>query len=98
MSQHTFHIKSKTAPVVELDPEAMAAYVRFKDTKVAKTLDQPAENMHIAIDLDSANEVVGIEAVGFTEFSLSFLLKQVNIPRRNVDFEGMTIRPTVAMA
>lgn len=51
-------------PVVELDSEARAAYVRFSNRKVAKTSPVTADGCIITIDFDSIGGVVGIEMIG----------------------------------
>lgn len=83
---HHFSIGSKTPPTVELDSAARSVYVRFKKTAVAKTVPQHSEHMHIAVDLDSSGQVVGIEAVGITNFTLHALLKSASVKAPNMDF------------
>jgi hypothetical protein len=92
--RHVFTIKSPTPPTVEIDYEAQAVYVRFKKTQVAKTISQPAEQMHVAVDLDSRNEVVGIEAVGLTSFSLQKILEKACVKAPQVNFSRAQIVPT----
>ena len=76
---HKFVIKSNRAPVVEIDSAAQAAYVRFKHAKVARTLDAGATSMHIAIDLDANNEVIGVEAIGLHQFNIELVLKKARM-------------------
>jgi len=85
--RHGFSVTAKTPPSIEFDPYVGAVYVRFKKTRVVKTIPQPAEHCHIAIDLDSEGEVVGIEGIGFTSFTIQKLLKmsKVTIPE-GMDF------------
>ena len=70
-------VKCKTPPTVEIDTEASAAYVRFKRTKIARTLRHGAKWPIVTVDLDVHGEVVGIEFVGVKKFNLGYLLKQV---------------------
>jgi uncharacterized protein YuzE len=63
---HVFLVKSKTPPIVELDVESQAAYVRFKKGVVARTVTHPDEHLHVAVDVDKSGEVIGIELVGGT--------------------------------
>lgn len=77
--RHEFLVKSKTAPIVELDMMAHAAYVRFKKGGVVRTIARQTEQMHLAVDVDKNGNVIGIEAVGFTELRLDKLIKKANV-------------------
>ena len=68
-------IASGTPPVVEIDTEARAAYIRFSHAKVERTIPIDSELTLVAMDLDERGSVVGIEVVGATEFSIAELLK-----------------------
>ena len=92
--QHRFIVKSSTPPTVEVDSQARAVYVRFKRAKVKKTIPQKAELSHIAIDLDAKGEVIGIEAVGITNFTLHALLKMASVKAPNLDFSRTKYRPS----
>jgi uncharacterized protein YuzE len=70
-------VKCKRPPTVEIDTEASAAYVRFKRTKIARTLRQGSKWPIVTVDLDAQGEVVGVEFVGVRKFNLGYLLKQV---------------------
>jgi hypothetical protein len=83
--QHSFHVQSAVPPTVEIDTQAASVYVRFRKSAVARTVSQNAKLAHIAIDLDSKNQVVGIEAVGVREFNLAFLLRQARVDAPRVD-------------
>jgi uncharacterized protein YuzE len=83
--QH-FIIKGAPATTVEVDTQVNAVYVRFKKTSVARTVAQPCAMMHVAVDLDSRGEVIGIEAVGIKEFSLSFVLQKASVKAPDLDF------------
>jgi uncharacterized protein YuzE len=84
--RHDFLVTSSAPPTIEVDREATAVYVRFKEGPVAKTVTQPCETMNIAIDLDAKGEVVGIEAVGVTEFSIRSILESASVRAPNTDF------------
>ncbi len=72
-----------------------AVYVRFKQARVAKTVPQNADHCHMAIDLDSKNDVIGIEAVGVTSFSLHALLRMASVKApENMDFSRAEYSPT----
>ncbi len=71
----TLTIESKTPPVVEIDTEAGAAYVRFSHEKVARTIPIDTDGIFLAMDLDEKGSVIGIEVVGAKEFSVTELLK-----------------------
>ena len=66
-------------PVVEIDTEATAAYIRLRDTKVARTEPYKSEQGLVMLDFDADENVVGIEVVGQQEFSIRELIKQVPI-------------------
>ena len=76
---HRFSIKSSSPPSVEIDTQASAVYVRFKKSAVAKTVSQPGELIHVAIDLDAKGEVVGIEAVGAKQFNIEVIMKRAGV-------------------
>lgn len=87
IEEHNFVIRNPKAPVVEVDTEAMAVYIRFSNKKVARTIPRESNAMIIAVDLDSAGEVIGIEAVGIKEFGITKLVEVVKkASGRNVDF------------
>ncbi|MDQ6913140.1 MAG: DUF2283 domain-containing protein [Verrucomicrobiota bacterium] len=66
-------------PVVEIDTEATAAYVRLRAGKVAQTKRFESGERLIMLDLDSEGQVIGIEVVGQQEFSIRELLKSLPV-------------------
>jgi uncharacterized protein YuzE len=80
-------VKCKVPPTVEIDTEASAAYVRFKRTKIVKTVRHRVKWPIVTLDLDSRGEVVGVEFVGVKKFNLDYLLRQVPLkaPSRAID-------------
>jgi len=70
-------VKTKTAPTVEIDTEARAAYVRFKRAKIARTLRYGPKWPIVTLDLDARGELVGVEFVGVRKFNLGYLLRRV---------------------
>jgi uncharacterized protein YuzE len=92
--RHSFIVKSGAPPTVEFDTQSASVYVRFKKANVARTVAQPCESMHVAIDLDSKGEVIGIEAVGITEFSIRFILQKAAVEAPDVDFSKARFVPT----
>jgi uncharacterized protein YuzE len=76
---HVFIVRSRAAPIVEIDTEAGAAYVRFKRARVAKTLRHRSKWPIVTIDLDASGEVIGIEFVGVKKYNLEYLLKRAPI-------------------
>ncbi len=62
-------------PVVEIDTEAKAAYVRFSKNRVAATKEVDDNNCIVTIDLDKAGNVVGVELIGVEKFEIRFLLQ-----------------------
>ena len=73
-----FVILSTQPPVVEIDTEARAAYVRLRNT-VAHTEPYGSEKGLVMLDFDADGDVVGIEVVGHQEFSIRELIKQVPV-------------------
>lgn len=74
-----FVIPITEPPVVEIDTEATAAYVRLRNTKVAHTEPYGSEKGLVMLDFDADGDVVGIEVVGQQEFSIRELIKQVPV-------------------
>lgn len=83
--RHAFRVNGAAPPVVELDPAADAIYVRFSRRAVARTVDQQAARMVVTVDLDARGEVVGIEAIGSTRFTLRGLLDAAGVRAPKVD-------------
>lgn len=93
-----FVVKSASAPTVNVDPEAAAVYVRFKRAKIARTVARPSRSFHLAVDLDAKGEVVGVEAVGITEFSLAGLLARAAVKAPKADLGAAIFRQAPAIA
>lgn len=77
----SFRVKSPTreAPVVEVDTAAQALYVYFqRGAKVDRTVVQSQWPL-VAVDLDRKGAVVGVEACGVSEFTLSRLLGKARV-------------------
>jgi uncharacterized protein YuzE len=77
-------IRSSNPPIVEIDTAARAAYIRFKTSKVAKTISEDTTGPVVAIDLDENGEVVGVELVGVGEFTLRVLLRIARVKAPNI--------------
>lgn len=73
------HVDSKAVPTVELDSSAHAAYVRFSNNKVARTVEITSYDCIVTVDLDSEGNTVGVELVGVTEFGIEPLLKKAGV-------------------
>src|SRR6266849_6695206 len=74
-----FVIPITEPPVVEIDTEATAAYIRLRDTKVVATKPFGSEKSLVMLDFDADENVVGIEVIGQHEFSIRELIKEVPI-------------------
>ena len=84
-------VKSTEPPVVEIDEEAWAAYVRFKRGAVSRTVELPRQRGMVTVDLDPNENVLGVELIGVREFTLSALLKRVpQIQLRDATLLGKT--------
>jgi|SRR5690349_17482986 uncharacterized protein YuzE len=77
-------IPEKASPVVEIDTEAGAAYIRFSNEPIFKTLLLRDDEIVATVDIDSKGVPVGIEVVGTTEFTLDKLLEDAGIPHYSV--------------
>ena len=75
--KHGFVIPITKPPVVEIDTEATAAYIRLRETAVARTEPYPSDSGLVMLDFDTDDNVVGIEVIGQQEFSIRELLKLV---------------------
>ena len=76
---HGFVIPITEPPVVEIDTEATAAYIRLRDAKVARTKPFGSGHGLVMLDFDADGNVVGIEIVGQQEFSIRELIKLVPV-------------------
>lgn len=74
-----FVITITAPPVVEIDTEATAAYVRLRAGMVARTKPFESGQRLVTLDLDSEGQVIGIEVVGQHEFSIRELLKSLPV-------------------
>ncbi len=74
-----FVIPITQPPIVEIDTEATAAYIRLRDTKVVATKPYASEKGLVMLDFDADENVVGIEVVGRQEFSIRELIKQIPV-------------------
>jgi len=74
-----FVISITKPPVVEIDTEATAAYIRLRDTKVIATKPFGSEKGLVMLDFDADENVVGIEVIGRHEFSIRELIKEVPV-------------------
>lgn len=75
MHIETLRVENSAVPTVEIDTAARAAYVRFSNQKVAKTISDDRPGVVVAIDLDARGKVVGVELIGVRNFSIETLLK-----------------------
>lgn len=92
--RHGFIVRSKSPPTIEVDSSVKAVYIRFKRAPVSKTVPQPGEHCRIAIDLDSNGDVIGIEAIGVSQFSLHALLKMASVKApETMDFSRAEYSP-----
>lgn len=74
-----FVIPITKPPIVEIDTEATAAYIRLRDTKVVATKPFGSEKRLVMLDFDADENVVGIEVVGQQEFGIRELIKQLPV-------------------
>src|SRR6059036_1489458 len=74
-----FVIPITEPPIVEIDTEATAAYIRLRAGKVARTEPFESKKGLVMLDFDANGNVVGMELVGQQEFSIRELIKQVPV-------------------
>jgi uncharacterized protein YuzE len=81
MKRDIYFIRSTKPPVVEIDTEVRAAYVRFSNNRVVCTKEVPNADTSaiITIDLDEKQNVVGVELIGVTRFEIKVLLQRVPV-------------------
>ena len=75
------------APVVEVDTVAQALYVYFqRGVRIARTVVQNQWPL-VAVDLDKHGAVIGVEASGVEEFTLSPVLRSAGVqaPRQAIN-------------
>ena len=80
-------VETKMPPIVELDSEAHAAYVRVSRNKVARTELIDDRKCIVTIDRDKNGDPVGIELVGVSEFGIQSLLQiaSVRLPKKDIE-------------
>lgn len=74
-----FVISITEPPVVEIDTEATAAYIRLRASAVVRTEPFGSDKGFVMLDFDANENVVGIEVVGQQEFSIRELIKQMPV-------------------
>ena len=59
-----FVIPITEPPIVEIDTEATAAYIRLRDTKVARTEPYESEKGLVMLDFDAKGNVASVQRTG----------------------------------
>jgi uncharacterized protein YuzE len=81
-----FLVQSKSTPVITIDNEAIATYVKFGDGKIVQTSETHCDlGGVITVDLDRHTHVVGVEAIGGREISLQNLLQKTKVEAPKVN-------------
>src|SRR5881409_3988280 len=80
-------VRSSSPPTIEFDQVVQAWYIRFKRTKVAKTVHHDRPRIVLTVDLDASDEVVGVELLGVREFSINQFKRITNIHAPRIDFD-----------
>lgn len=83
-------------PTIEFDPAVMAWYVRFRNAKVAKTISEESSGYIYAVDLDTNNQVIGVELLGALEFTIGGFKAIPGIDATGVDFEQARFVPAAS--
>lgn len=97
-NKHVLLVKSAQPPVVEFDGESGSAYIRFKKTKVERTLEQCTQGPIITVDLDKSGDVVGVEAILWDEFEIANILKIARVRADSIDFAHAKFRAPIRCA
>ena len=66
----------EVTPVVEIDTETPAAYIRISHAPVSRTIVLRDEEVLSTMDLDANGKLIGIEVVWPTEFGIEKLLAE----------------------
>ena len=66
----------EVAPVVEIDTDAPAAYIRISHYPVSRTIVLRDDEILSTMDLDASGNLIGIEVVWPTEFGIEKLLAE----------------------
>lgn len=77
--RHFLLVKSRQPPMVEIDAEASALYIRFQKGRVAKTIRHPSKWPLVTVDLNADGDVLGVEIVGVSKFNLAALLRKAAV-------------------
>jgi hypothetical protein len=76
MSAAIDSVPIEVAPVVEIDTEGPAAYIRVSHHSVSRTLVLRDDEILSTMDLDASGNLSGIEVVWPTEFGIEKLLAE----------------------
>ncbi len=96
MHMHDRHLEFEVPtnpPRIEFDQKVRGWYLRFRKTKVAKTISEERPGVVWAIDLDSNNRVVGLELIGVEEFTIEKLRTISPIDTSKIDFDRAVFIP-----
>src|SRR4051794_7137038 len=76
MSATVDSVPIEVAPVVEIDTEAPAAYIRISHNPVSRTSVLRDDEILSTMDVDAEGNLIGIEVVWPTEFGIEKLLAE----------------------
>jgi hypothetical protein len=82
--------------VIEIDPSCHAVYVRFRKTRVHRTVSDSKRGSIMAIDLDVKGRVVGIELVGIANFSVNAIRRRLPERFKDLDLDRAEFMPARA--
>jgi hypothetical protein len=86
----------KVPTVIEIDPSCHSVYVRFRATKVHRTVSDSKRGPVMAIDLDARGQVVGIELLGVATFSVNAIRRRLPERFKDLDLDQAEFMPTPA--
>ncbi len=94
-----FTISTRTPPTIEITPDIGAVYIRFSTHPVARTQDASTRTTDIHMDIDAKGRLVGIEALGMENITLSKIekiLHRLPLSNRDIDLRKSRIEtPTL---
>jgi uncharacterized protein YuzE len=89
-------LKTRAAPVVEIDPACHAVYVRFSSARVHKTLSDNRGAAVLAVDVDAKGQIIGIELVGVQNISIAAIRQALPDQFKAIDFERASFTTAAA--
>ena len=92
-------VPSSLPRTVEIDPSCHSVYIRFRMTRVNRTVSNSKPGTAVvAIDFDANDEIVGVELVGVREFSIAAIRHHLPQRMKQINFERARFMPVAMCA